>query len=210
MITLKLLDSVPQITDKVNTAIAEQINDTLSKNIYKIVEKCKALAVQWVMEQPEMLSLKTSGINSLTGQFGISGGDGSSAASAIAQAVGNSISVKFIPYNKNFRGGLEINIQPSTFVNLLGLKAGHTVYEGGDLHWLNWLLTQGDRIIVTNYQYNPQTGLGRSGLGNMNEGGFFRVPPEFSGTEDNNFITRALIGTAQEKAISKVIYDLLK
>ena len=36
-------------------------------------------------------------------------------------------------------------------------------------------------------------------------GGVFRVPPEFSGTRDNNFITRALIGSAQEKDIFDVI-----
>jgi hypothetical protein len=62
---------------------------------------------------------------------------------------------------------------------------------------------------VAGYQYNPQTGIGRSKLGNMKTGGSFRVPPEFSGTEQNNFITRALVGSNQEKQISKIFETIL-
>ena len=69
---------------------------------------------------------------------------------------------------------------------------------------MDWLLNQGDRIIVVNYSYNPQLGIGRSRLGNMVESGSFRVPPQFSGTPDDNFITRALIGRNQESEISRI------
>ena len=144
----------------------------------------------------------------MAGQFGIVGG-----ASAIKQdivsAVAQSISAKLVKFNTNFVGGLEIYIQPTDFTNLLTLSGGHTIYQGGDLHWLDWLLTKGDAIVISNYQYNAQTGLGRSGLGNMIAGGSFRVPPQFSGTPDNNFITRALVGAEQEKVITKIFQDVL-
>ena len=74
---------------------------------------------------------------------------------------------------------------------------------------MDWLLTQGDRIIVVNYMYNPQTGIGRSMLGNMKEGGVFRVPPTFSGTVNDNFVTKALIGKHQEAAISNIFQQEL-
>ena len=64
-------------------------------------------------------------------------------------------------------------------------------------------------MIVVNYQYNPQSGFGRSGLGNMVMGGSFRVPPQFSGVDRDNFITRALIGSDQENQISQVIQRAL-
>jgi hypothetical protein len=89
------------------------------------------------------------------------------------------------------------------------LPQGHSVYYDGDLHWLDWLLNRGDQIIVVGYEYNPQTGLGRSKLGNMKTGGSFRVPPEFSGTQENNFVTRALIGASQEKEIAKILEKIL-
>lgn len=209
MITVKLLDSLPDIERKVYAAIASQVNTTISRNLSSISNRIKQVAKGWILEQPEIQSLGSGGINSLAGQFGIPEGGATSVIQSIAISVENSISIKFIPYNNNLRGGFEINIQPSTFDNLLSLPQGHVLYENGDLHWLEWLLKQGDRIIVANYQYNPESGLGRSGLGNMVTGGIFRVPPEFSGTEKDNFITRALIGPSQEKEISKIIEDAL-
>ena len=75
---------------------------------------------------------------------------------------------------------------------------------------LQWLVERGDEIIVACYSYDAQSGLGRSGLGYMSQGGAFRVPPQFSGTSDDNFITRSLIGRNQERRISKIIQDALK
>ena len=78
------------------------------------------------------------------------------------------------------------------------------------MHWLDWLLKRGDSIIVVNYQYNPQTGIGRSKLGNMVDGGSFRIPPQFSGTIDDNFITRSFSGPTQEQQLTKLFKDILE
>jgi capsid portal protein len=43
----------------------------------------------------------------------------------------------------------------------------------------------------------------------MTPGGAFRVPPQYSGTDDNNFITRALSGTTQEQQITRVFNKIL-
>jgi hypothetical protein len=112
--------------------------------------------------------------------------------------------------NNSIQGlGISVYIQPSSFQNILSLGSGHVVYAKGDLHWLDWLIRMGDTIIVADYDYNPNTGRGRSGLGNMKKGGSFRVPPEFSGTLENNFITRALIGSEQEEIIAKIFKEVL-
>ena len=115
-----------------------------------------------------------------------------------------------VKFNDSLKGGIEVNVQPSNFTNLLSLGSGHLVYDKGDLHWLSWLLTFGDSIIVVGYEYNPETGLGRANLGNMVEGGSWRVPPEFSGTIQNNFITRALVGEKQAKTIADIFRDTLE
>jgi hypothetical protein len=209
MITLRLLDSVSTIQRNINVAISQVINDKITRNQNTILSQCRNLAGGWILSQPEIASLSSSSPDSLAGQFGIPAALVSSVISSIRSAVENSLDVRFIRYNERLRGGLEIYFQPSNFVNLLGLPQGHVIYSGGDLHWLDWLLKRGDNIIVVNYQYNPQSGLGRSGLGTMVLGGSFRVPPQFSGTDDNNFITRALIGTDQEDQISQVIQRAL-
>lgn len=210
MITLKLLESEKIITKNINQAIAKYVNDLLSSKQNTILSRAKLLASGWIRIQPEILSLLSSSSDSLAGQFGLTSVGASAATEAIISALESAIEVKYIPFNNTLtKGGIEINFQPSNFTNLLGLSEGHTVYFGGDLHWLSWLLTAGDLVIVANYQYNPQTGIGRSGLGNMIPGGAFRVPPQFSGTVNNNFITRALIGSQQESQIAAIFKDIL-
>lgn len=200
-ISLKLLDEVTDIEKKINSALSDQLNNTLSKNISKIAEDIKLLIPKWINEQPEIGALLS---RDLVGQFGITISP-SSIVNAIINSVSSSMSVSFKKYNNKLQGGgLEISVQPSDFINLLGLSEGHTIYEGGDLHWLHWMLFRGDEIIVVGYEYNPQTGLGRTRLGNMVSGRGFRVPPQYSGTQDNNFITRALSGPTQEKEITKI------
>lgn len=208
-ITLKLLESVDQIENNILSALANQFNASMKSNRTKILNEIKLLLPNWISDQPEMQSLSSGGTSSLVGQFGITIGSASIINAIISSVVG-STTMSIVPYNNKLKGGgIEVNIQPDNFANLLNLPQGHSVYKGGDLHWLDWLLNRGDEIIVAGYEYNPQTGLGRSRLGNMKEGGSFRVPPEFSGTDKDNFITRALIGSEQEKQIAKIFENVL-
>lgn len=207
-LSIVITDSISKIEKEINRAIAEAINNEISQKLNSILNSMKALIPSWIASQPEIISLKSSDPTSLAGQFGLNKSP-SSIVDSIIQSVVNATEIKFVPYSKNLKGGLELRFQPSTFINLLALPDGHTIYNGGDLHWLDWLLKRGDNIIVINYQYNPRTGLGRSNLGNMIPGGSFRVPPQFSGTDSDNFITRAFLGQAQEKQITDIIKRIL-
>jgi hypothetical protein len=207
-ISLRLIENEGEIAKKINQAIALKLNEIISKKSAEIIKKVQVLIRFAIKSQPEMLSLASPNSNSLIGQFGIS--NTSSIVENITEAIANSVTIKITPYNRNLKGGgLELNIQPTDFTNLLSLPDGHTIYENGDLHWLDWLLNRGNEVIVVGYEYNPQTGLGRSKLGNMKQGGSFRVPPEFSGTKNNNFITRALVNKEQENAIAKIFQQAL-
>lgn len=201
---IKILDSVPEIEKKINLALSEEINKTVRKNIIGIRPQIQSFVTNSIVNQPEMVSL-VGGY--LRGAFGLVSPE--SAVASIVAAVQSSISVNFKKYDEKLRGGVSVNIQPSDFSNLLQLPEGHVLYRKGDLHWLKWLLEFGDTIIVVNYEYNPRTGLGRSSLGNMVEGAGFRVPPQFSGTLANNFITRALTGPEEEKYIYSVLKKVL-
>lgn len=210
MITIKLLDSINTIEKNVNKAIAEKLNEFLLKKQSTLLSRAKILSAFWINNQPEIKSLSSYSPDSLAGHFGIPPSLAAGIAPSITLAIENSITTKFVKYNSKLTtGGLEINFQPSNFNNLLNLPQGHVIYQGGDLHWLNWLLTAGDTIIVSNYQYNPITGLGRSGLGNMVGGGSWRVPPQFSGTVDNNFVIRALTSSEAYNDIKKLFQEIL-
>ena len=164
--------------------------------------------MSWLMQQPEIASLAGG---ELAGAFGLPAGSGPSVIAAISNSFINTISCKIQLFDNNLKsGGVFIYFQPSDFINLLSLPEGHVAYGFGDLHWLQWLLERGDQIIVSGYSYNAKSGLGRSRLGYMEEGGAFRVPPQFSGTKDNNFISRALIGKSQERAIANILEKALQ
>lgn len=207
---LKIIDSIPSIEKKVNKSLAEIFNSYLRKQESSIQKNCKSLIAGWILSQPEIISLNSYMAGSLAGQFGLRPGDASAATKKIIQSIEDSVTVEFKNLTNNLSGGVFVYFQPTNFLNILGIREGHVRYAAGDLHWLKWLILEGDRIIVANYRYNPESGLGRSGAGNMIVGGYFRVPPEFSGTADNNFITRALIGPEQEKAITNIFIQELR
>tara|TARA_B100001564_G_scaffold85183_2_gene68930 strand:- start:1541 stop:2176 length:636 start_codon:yes stop_codon:yes gene_type:complete len=204
MISIELKESIGVIGNKIKQAFAEEINTLVKKREKNILSQCKDLVSAWIISQPEVQSLNDHSVGSLAGQFGLHPGQDLIATKEIVDAVESSVQVKFIPFDKKLNGGFFVYFQPSNFQNLLSLGSGHVVDSSSDLHWLDWLLTQGDTIIVVGYSYNPESGIGRSGLGSMTDGGSFRIPPQFSGNVDNNFITRALIGSMQEGQIADI------
>jgi hypothetical protein len=204
MITLKLTDSIPDITHNINKAIADELNANVKNKFSNVDKQVKDLVHNAIESQPEIQSLKDG---ALKGAFGII--DSDIAILNIMQSITNSVEVRFKKFDSNLNGGIIVNVQPSSFSNVLGLPQGFTIYKSGVLHWLDWLLLRGDSIIIADYQYNPKTGLGRSGLGNMITGGSFRVPPQFAGSDNDNFITRALLSSEVESQVIKILQEVI-
>ena len=200
-ISLKILESNSQIKDKIYEAILQELNKRVFKNKKNVTTRLQNAVKRWIEAQPEIASLRAnSSAGSLGAQFGLTSATSDMIADIIISAVAGSMVVKIQPIKKTLKGTLEINFQRDNFINLLSLQSGHVLTEKGtDLHWLDWLLTKGDTTIITGYTYIPGP-LGRSGGGEMNIGGLWRVPPEFSGTITNNFITRSFKGTEKETA----------
>jgi hypothetical protein len=212
MLSIKLTESDFQIERKITKALSEDINNELRKSRNKIISRTKTLVRGWLMEQPEVVSLVDTSIGSLASQFGIPKLRQGSVQEAVVSEIVNSTTViveKISPSLKS--GGLIIRCQPKDFADLLGLpEATVTETQSGksDLHWLEWLLKEGNKVIVAGYSYDGILGFGRSGGGVMKPGGMWRVPPEFSGTPTNNFITRALNG--RDKEMAKMLEEALK
>lgn len=207
MITVRLLDSMSDIESKIQDSLLPLLNKELRKKAPRIESQAKEFAGNAVINSPEILSLLDQSPGSLRALFGLT--TSSNIRLLIRESIMSAVNVSVQPLDKKFTGGLTINFQPSDFINLLSLPAGHVVYERGDLHWMKWLLTLGNSIIISNYHYKAVVGQGRSNLGIMSIGGSFRIPPQFSGTQDNNFVTRALVGRRQEYAISRIIEEAL-
>jgi hypothetical protein len=208
MITLTLRDTAIKISGEINKALVKHINMAIAKNRGKVSKRFKNEVKGWLRQSPEINSLLAQGSpESLNAVFGLAPGAGNSAVDAIINSVVDSMQIKISKISPRYRGEILFNFQENSLGNILGLSEGHQItLFGEDLHWLNWLLTSGDAIVIKGFSYEPSKD-GRSGGGTMKVGGSFRVPPEYAGVLGNNFITRAFEG--KDKEIFNILTQLL-
>lgn len=210
-IRIKLIDKVDVVRKRVNKAIAEKVNATLMKKRQIITNKLRVMVRRWVSMQPEMIELKTGGKGSLASQLGLRAGTENIITSKIIDSIAYSTHVDFKHVSKDLKkGGLILKCQLENFSDLLSIPEGFIEDNAlvGHLHWLKWLLAEGNRVIVVGYRYEGISGFGRSHGGIMSEGGSWRVPPQYAGALDDNFITRAL--SHREKDIEKLLIEELR
>ncbi len=150
----------------------------------------------------------------LLGELGVPGVK--SRLDLIVSTVKNSLQVAYQPITKrggNLTGGLIISILKADFQDILTSNAAsYTTEKGQIIPWLDWLLLQGDRIIVLGYDAVFTTTVveqlrSRTGLALMKKGSGWRVPPEFSGTIKNNWLTRAFDFDSIEDMILHIVED---
>jgi len=210
MITLKILEPISVIERRVNKAFSEEINKRIRKNKNGVIIKLKEATRNWIIEQPEIQSLKSNTVpGELSSLFGLPVRKNREIVESVINSIAQSLQSIISPVNQKLEGKIEFNFQPLNFSNLLGLPAGFTLTEKGEsLHWMDWLLNRGSQTIIYGYRYVPGIGLGRSGGGNMGKGGAFRVPPMYSGTATNNFVIRLF--NNRESEVSTIIRNLFE
>lgn len=211
-ITVKVNTKQRVIIDKIKQSIAEFFNKKFARKNSAIKAKVKILIYNWVKQQPEMQDILDGRYGKLGPQFGIPDGENASIVETICKASAEAFSVEVNSVNKNLVGGVYLNFIPSDFERFLNIPEGHVYTEqGGDLHWLDWLLTKGYSTVVTGYSFLLKLDApgSRSKGGLMIERGVWRVPPEFAGTIENNFITRAITSPGNEKELKRILEEYL-
>lgn len=198
---LRLLDSKDQIEKKILAASEAELKQLFQKAKVKIHAEVINLTVEALSVCPEILSLKDG---KLKYDFGLD----FDPTNEVIYAIANSVKVYFKYFKFTKKGAssvLSVYIQPQDFQNLFSLASAMVKTDkGSEIPWLKWLLTAGDAILLVDY--HVQYGLyetSRSGGAIMAGGGVFKVDSQFSGNEENNFITRAL--EKRQKDILKII-----
>lgn len=189
-LNIKLLDSNVKITGNILKSMSRELKLLIGRKKPRIESLIKEVVKEAISSCPEIQSLKTG---SLRLDFGLDYDP--------TEEIINSIVAATYVYFKEFKlslsgasNVLSIYIQPSDFDNLLSSPVANVITEKGTLlPWLEWLLTAGDATVVIGY--SVQYGIyenSRSGGAIMIPNGFFRVDSAYSGTVEDNFITRAL------------------
>lgn len=195
-VKLTLVESSKQIEAKINKALIVEVEKLMIKVAKKIVNPIRHLVQTAIMDQDEVTEL-SGGI--LAAHFGLP--DGRSDINAIIKIWTDNIIVEeqrtFIRAGK-ISTGIKINMIRRDYQDVLASSAASVITKKGQLlPWLEWLLRFGDIPIVKDFEitFDPRRiRNSRSGQAVMvkKQKGKWRVPREFAGTPQNNFVTRAL------------------
>lgn len=205
---LRIKNTNRKIEKEISNILSIEFNKKLKKNNAKIIASVKSLIPQWIYSRPEIASLLADGApGSLNAQFGFPSGSAAQLVNLMVLSISNSIMVKIIPLDDKLRGGVEFNIQPADYSNLLSSGFSNIVTKEAVIPWLDWILNYGTQTIVFGYSYTPGA-YGRSGGGFMKSGGLWRISPEYAGTPGDNVITRAFTG--RERELSKLLREIVQ
>ena len=208
-ISLNLVDSNRKIRADIERAILQELTKDLDKKAKKIQKQLRSIMPSWVGASPEINSLLAAGQpESLGAQLGLTPAAAAAAVDNIIAAVSESVKVEVSEKVRKIKDlTVTVSIQPSDFQNLLTLETSAYLTErGSKIDWLSWLLFSGTKTIITGFSYEADSSFGRSGGGFMSFGGVWRIPPQFAGTENDNFITR--IFNNKQKDVQRLLEGL--
>ena len=195
-LSLLLQENTNTISAKIRKQILKDINTTMDKVSIRVIGPIRNLVRQAILDQPEALSLSGG---TLAGEFGLPDGR-NRIEDIVNQWVSNIIVSKkrATASGRLFNASFTIKMIRADYKDVLqSVSASVVTDKGSQLDWLEWLLLFGDRTIVRGYDVSFQSNRrSRSGIAIM-VGGIGKnwgVPPEFSGTINNNFVTRAIDG----------------
>lgn len=191
-ISLSLVENNSTISKDILTALLPDVQAYFNSKIQEVQNIIPDIVVNSIMSEPEYSSILSG---TLLHEFGLP--DPSGRLTEIINAIKNSKNIQSRPpriSGGSIKGSFKFSMIKQDFSDLLSLGGASFVTEKGSvLNWLNWLLLEGDSVIITDYSYSVDgPGKSRTGLGVMVSGGSWRVPPEFAGNIRNNWITRAI------------------
>ena len=213
-VDIKLKESKRALTTRFKKeVIVKYLNRTFKKAAPGIEKQFKTLTEGAIRESPEYKSLLGGGSPSLKEHFGLA--DAEQRINAVIKEWSNNTFIKIEPFSilgNIVKGGLKLGIVREDLSEVLGLsastlsiiiKTGEQRGQSFDIEWLKWLMSEGDKQIVTSHHISFASGRGRAGDFIMRQKGTWGVPPEFAGSKGNNFVTRSVSGL--ESKFAKIV-----
>lgn len=203
--SLTVLESQSDISKLILEQIRSIIDKAINKALPRISSELKQLIAEALRSQPEYASLLSG---TLRAELGLSSTD---VVNKLIDAMVNTLTIETNPIvinNKGIKGGFKLTMIKSDDINgLIYTDIASVIDDAGySLPWLEWLLLRGNDIIVKNYSVSyTSSEYSRSGMAIMvPSSSNWRVPPNFAGTQKDNWTTRAI------SSVEKDIYLILQ
>lgn len=192
-LSLDLTDSTDVIVQQILENLKKEINNTFNKAIPKITDSIKDIIKQALISEPEYSSLKAG---TLRAEFGIEFPEN---IDRVIDALVSTLEVQKSEIRilrNGLSGGFSLTmIKKDDISGVIYTDIASVIdNKGYVLPWLEWLLLKGNEVLVKNYSVNyTSSSRSRSGMALMVKSDRnWRVPPNFTGSENNNWITRAV------------------
>lgn len=190
---MKLLDSLAKFSQTIKSAFIEEWNKKAPTRIQTAQKNVREFANDFFKKTDTYRSLTQGG--GLQGSFGFPSGEEDVIANWFIDTITNNLQIKsdlFRLNPGNIVGSVRLIIPYTVYDKLLNGLYSKIQIEGSQLYWTDWLLRRGDEIIIHDYHVVFEEREGRTGYAIMGKGGNWKVPAKYSGTINDNFITRTI------------------
>lgn len=199
-ISFKLLENNKIISDKILTALLPEINKYLKNKLQYIRTNLPPLVMNALTNAEEYSALIGG---QLQYEFGIP--DPVNKLDEILRVWSNNVVIQYnapIIAGSQLKSSFSFSIIRSDFSDVLSTDAAFVIdnLRGYQLPWLEWLLLEGNKIIIPKQEVviGPNK-FSRTGYAVMRQSNkSWRVPSQFAGTINNNWITRAIDSSESE------------
>lgn len=204
-LSLNLIESNAEISSMILDNIRTYLQPKFVQAINNVSHQLPDIVSNAIKSQPEYQSLVNGDL-----KFELGVPDAASRVSSIISLWSRSLRVNYGQMRPSARGlsaSFSVNMIPEDYADILSSDNAIVTdsLSGITIPWLEWLLLEGGKILVKNYQVkfgpNSRSRTGFAIMVSSNES--WRVPPEFAGTKNNNWITRAL------EPIEDAVIDLM-
>lgn len=206
--SIDIIETNAQIEQSILKALLRDVGKTMAKSAKILESKLPPIIESAIISQPEYTSLVSGRLRE---EFGIP--DAASKVEKLLQ-VWKNVEVNYT--KPTIKGGqifskITIYAIRSDYADVMGLPAAfQKTKKGQDLPWLDWLLNQGDKVIIKEYEIVDGKRNGRAGNKVMkkNVKGKWSVPSSFAGNPNNNWITRSIDSVSS--IIERTVEESLK
>lgn len=182
-----------KFNDEITAIFQQEIRERIKQTI-------KALRKRVIDTFYECLTEDSETYEELNNAFGLQGELGvvDYYVAETAAAISKMISLETIPPTGKNLGGFRLTFVKGGMESILSLPyAQYETNKGVTIPWLQWLLTAGNSILISDYIIGVEKDFGkysRTGMLIMmpKKGGSFSIDAQNSGTENHNWITKAI------------------
>lgn len=195
---IEVKDSDKKIKENINKAMREAMTQALLKIQKKVGDEFATRIVKVVFRRsPEFNAIKNGPLNAM---FGLPPGSETDVLDAILNFIQDAVRVEFkriavrTGAGAIWSGGLNV-IWEFKYRLLADLPEGSIISpkKRTRIPWLEWMLYEGNRIIIRGYQFQFTSAPGstsKKGIMVPVKGGGWKMPTAFAGTNRNNWFTR--------------------